>query len=63
VTVSGPKSPEVVALEAKILEHGQVVRGLKENKEPKDVVDAAVTELKRLKAELVLLEKSRTSTA
>lgn len=63
VAVSGPKSPEVVALEAKILEHGQVVRGLKENKEPKDVVDAAVTELKRLKAELVLLEKSRTSTA
>lgn len=63
VAASGPKSPEVVALEAKILEHGQVVRGLKENKEPKDVVDAAVTELKRLKAELVLLEKSRTSTA
>lgn len=63
VAASGPKSPEVVALEAKILEHGQVVRGLKENKEPKDVVDAAVAELKRLKAELVLLEKSRTSTA
>ncbi|KIK45204.1 hypothetical protein CY34DRAFT_78284 [Suillus luteus UH-Slu-Lm8-n1] len=63
VAVSGPKSPEVVALEAKILEHGQVVRGLKENKEPKDVVDAAVTELKRLKAELVLLEKSRNATA
>lgn len=58
VVVTGPKSPEVIALEAKILEHGQVVRGLKENKEPKDVVDAAVTELKRLKGELVLLEKS-----
>lgn len=59
VAVSGPKSPEIIALEAKILEHGQVVRGLKENKEAKDVIDAAVTELKRLKAELVLLEKSR----
>lgn len=63
VAVGGPKSPEAVALEAKISEHGQVVRGLKENKGPKDVVDAAVTELKRLKAELVLLEKSRNSAA
>lgn len=58
---SGPKSPEAIALEAKILEQGQVVRGLKESKEPKDVIDVAVTELKRLKAELVLLEKSRNS--
>ncbi|KAG1822037.1 tRNA synthetases class I (M)-domain-containing protein [Suillus subaureus] len=63
VAVSGPKSPEVIALEAKILEHGQVVRGLKEKKEAKDVIDAAVTELKRLKAELVLLEKSRSLAA
>jgi methionyl-tRNA synthetase len=56
---SGPKSPEAIALEANILEQGQIVRRLKENKEPKDVVDVAVTELKRLKGELVLLEKSR----
>lgn len=60
---SGSKSPEAIALEAKILEQGQVVRGLKESKEPKDVIDVAVTELKRLKAELVLLEKSRNSDA
>jgi len=57
-TDGGPKSPEAIALEAKILEQGLVVRGLKENKEPKDIVDVAVTELKKLKAELVLLEKS-----
>lgn len=60
---SGPKSPEAIALEGKILEQGLIVRGLKENKEPKDVVDVAVTELKKLKAELVLLEKSRNSDA
>jgi methionyl-tRNA synthetase len=56
---SGPKSPEAIALNAKILEQGRIVRRLKENKEPKDLVDVALTELKRLKGELVLLEKPR----
>ncbi|KAF9243509.1 tRNA synthetases class I (M)-domain-containing protein [Melanogaster broomeanus] len=55
---NGPKSPEVVALEAKIIEQGSLVRSLKEKKEEKDVIDVAVAELKRLKAELVLVEKA-----
>ena len=54
----GPKSPEAIALEAKILEQGNHVRKLKENKAEKDVIDAAVLELKRLKAELVTLENA-----
>ncbi|KAH7884311.1 tRNA synthetases class I (M)-domain-containing protein [Phlebopus sp. FC_14] len=57
-TENGPKSPEAVALEAKILEQGQHVRSLKEKKEDKDVIDVAVAELKRLKAELLVLEKA-----
>ena len=56
--VDGPKSPEAIALEAKILEQGNHVRTLKENKAEKGVIDAAVFELKRLKAELVTLEKA-----
>lgn len=55
---NGPKSAEALALEAKILEQGQYVRSLKENKEAKETIDAAVTELKKLKAELVALEKA-----
>lgn len=51
-TVDGPKSPEAIALEAKILEQGNHVRALKESKAELDVIDVAVTELKRLKAEL-----------
>jgi methionyl-tRNA synthetase len=58
VAVSGPKSPEVIAGDAKILEHGQVVRGLKEKKKSKDIVDAAVTELNRIKTELVLRKRA-----
>jgi methionyl-tRNA synthetase len=54
--VDGQKSPEAIALEAKILEQGNHVRALKENKAEKDVIDAAVSELKRLKAELVTLK-------
>lgn len=54
--VDGQKSPEAIALAAKILEQGNHVRALKENKAEKDVIDAAVSELKRLKAELVTLK-------
>lgn len=54
----GPKSPEAIALEAKILEQGNHVRALKENKAEKDVIDAAVLELKKLKAELGNLENA-----
>ncbi|KAF9223662.1 methionyl-tRNA synthetase [Gyrodon lividus] len=57
VVENGPKSPEVIALEAKILEQGNYVRSLKERKEKKDVIDVSVLELKRLKTELVTLEK------
>ncbi|KIM64349.1 hypothetical protein SCLCIDRAFT_1213456 [Scleroderma citrinum Foug A] len=55
---NGPKSEEALALEAKILQQGQHVRSLKENKEAKEAIDAAVTELKKLKAELTALEKA-----
>jgi len=58
LAVDGPKSPETVALEAKILEQGNHVRALKENKAEKDDIDAAVLELKKLKAELVILENA-----
>lgn len=54
----GQKSPEAIALEAKILEQGNHVRALKENKAEKDVIDAAVSELKRLKVELVTPENA-----
>lgn len=57
-TVDGPRSPEATALETKILEQGNHVRALKENKAEKGVIDAAVSELKRLKAELVILENA-----
>lgn len=50
--VNGPKSPEAIVLEAKIFEQGNHVRALKENKAEKNVIDAAVLELKRLKVEL-----------
>ncbi|KAI6107972.1 tRNA synthetases class I (M)-domain-containing protein [Pisolithus sp. B1] len=55
---NGPKSEEALALEARILEHGQYVRSLKEKKEAKEVIDAAVVELKKLKTELAVLEKT-----
>ncbi|KAH7925506.1 anticodon-binding domain of a subclass of class I aminoacyl-tRNA synthetase [Leucogyrophana mollusca] len=55
---NGPKSPEVIAMEEKVSEQGQFVRSLKEGKAPKDDIDVAVIELKRLKAELALLVKS-----
>ncbi|KAL4066891.1 tRNA synthetases class I (M)-domain-containing protein [Scleroderma citrinum] len=54
---NGPKSEEALMLEAKISEQGQRVRSLKENKEAKETIDAAVAELKKLKAALVALEK------
>ena len=54
----GPKSPEAIALGARVLEQGNHVRALKENKAEKDAIDAAVLELKRLKAELVTLENA-----
>ena len=56
--VDGPKSPEVVALEAKILEQGNYVRALKESKAEKGAINTAVFELKKLKAELVTLEEA-----
>ncbi|KAG9315209.1 hypothetical protein JVU11DRAFT_4339 [Chiua virens] len=56
--VNGPKSPEAIALESKILEQGNHVRALKESKAEKDVIDVAVVELKKLKAELVTLENA-----
>ncbi|KIJ66874.1 hypothetical protein HYDPIDRAFT_108820 [Hydnomerulius pinastri MD-312] len=54
----GPKSPEIVALEARVLGRGNRVRSLKEKNEEKGVIDAAVAELKQLKAELIALEKA-----
>ncbi|KAG8213115.1 tRNA synthetases class I (M)-domain-containing protein, partial [Butyriboletus roseoflavus] len=53
--MDGTKSPEAIALEAKILAQGNHVRALKENKTEKDVIDAAVLDLKRLKTELANL--------
>ena len=52
---NGPKSEEALKLEAKILEQGQHVRSLKENKEAKEAIDIAVAELKKLKAQLAAL--------
>lgn len=55
----GPKSPEALALEAKIEEQGSLVRGLKsqtpKTEELNAQIKAAVDVLKQLKAELVLL--------
>ncbi|KAH7915659.1 tRNA synthetases class I (M)-domain-containing protein [Hygrophoropsis aurantiaca] len=55
---TGPKSPEVTAKELKVAEQGQIVRSLKESKASKEDIDIAVTELKKLKGELMLLEKA-----
>lgn len=54
----GPKSEEALALEARIGEQGQRVRTLKESKGAKEEIDAAVTYLKKLKAELATLERA-----
>lgn len=54
----GSKPPEAIALGARILEQGNHVRALKESKAEKEAIDAAVLELKRLKAELVTLENA-----
>lgn len=57
----GPKSPEALALEAKISEQGLAVRALKgqtpRTPEVEELIAAAVEELKRLKNELASLEK------
>lgn len=57
---AGPKSPEVLALEAKVAEQGSAVRALK-GQTPKTVeldaqIKIAVDELKRLKGELEILQ-------
>jgi methionyl-tRNA synthetase len=53
---SGPKSPEVLALEAKVNEQGLLVRSLKgqtpKTPDVEDQIGKAVEELKRLKGEL-----------
>lgn len=58
---TGPKSPEALALEAKISEQGVVVRSLKgqtpKTPEVEEQITAAVEELKRLKNELASLPK------
>jgi methionyl-tRNA synthetase len=51
---SGPKSPELLAAEGKVLEQGNVVRGLKAQPKSEEVdkqIAAAVVELNRLKVE------------
>ena len=57
----GPKSPEALALEAKISEQGLAVRSLKsqipKTPEVEELIATAVEELKRLKNELALLAK------
>jgi methionyl-tRNA synthetase len=61
VEVDGPKSPEVLALDAKIVEQGGLVRELKaktpRTKELEEETVAAIAELKRLKAERAALSK------
>ncbi|EIW84357.1 methionyl-tRNA synthetase [Coniophora puteana RWD-64-598 SS2] len=59
----GPKSEEVIALEAKATEQGNVVRGLKEAKETKAKIDEAVAELKRLKSEVILQKQKEKAAA
>ncbi|TDL14426.1 methionyl tRNA synthetase [Rickenella mellea] len=57
VASTGPKSPEMLALEAKVSAQGDAVRALKaktpKSKELDEEIATAVGELKRLKAELV----------
>lgn len=57
----GPKSPEVLALEAKVAEQGSLVRSLKalipRTQEVGDQITGALTELKKLKDELVSLQQ------
>jgi methionyl-tRNA synthetase len=59
---AGPKSAEVLALEAEIAKQGQTIRLLKAQNprtaEVSDQIADMVTVLKRLKGELALLEKS-----
>jgi methionyl-tRNA synthetase len=56
---AGPKTPQALALEAKVSEQGLLVRSLKgqtpKTKEVEDQIASAVEELKRLKAELAAL--------
>lgn len=57
--VDGPKSPEALALDAKIVEQGDVVRDLKartpRTKELDEETTVAITELKKFKAERAAL--------
>jgi len=57
---TGPKSPQALALEAKVTDQGLLVRSLKgktpKTKELDDQIARAVEELKRLKGELAALE-------
>jgi len=57
----GPKSTEVLALDAKIAEQGGLVRGLKaktpRTKELEEEIAAAIAELKKLKADRAALSK------
>jgi methionyl-tRNA synthetase len=57
--VDGPKSPEALALDAKIVEQGHIVRDLKartpRTKEIDEETAAAIAELKKLKAERAAL--------
>jgi methionyl-tRNA synthetase len=58
VEVDGPKSAEVLALDAKIAEQGGLVRELKaKTPRTKELEEAAIAELKRLKAERAALSK------
>lgn len=56
---TGPKSPEYLALEAKVAEQGALVRSLKgqtpKTKETDDQITEAVAELKKLKDELAAI--------
>lgn len=60
---TGPKSAEVIELEAKVSGQGDAVRALKaktpKSKDLDEEVASAVAELKRLKAELSSTQKSR----
>jgi len=58
VEVDGPKSAEVLALDAKIAEQGGLVRELKaKTPRTKELEETAIAELKRLKAERAALSK------
>jgi methionyl-tRNA synthetase len=58
---AGPKSPEVLALEAKVAEQGSLVRSLKalipRTQEVGDQIAGALVELKKLKDELAVLQQ------